>query len=547
MAASKKLGEILVDANILTQEQLEQALRIQNEKGGKLGNILIDLGLIDERTVADIISKQRNFLRITLDLSEIDHSVLNLIPKDICQKFRIIPYKIEDNQLIVAMDDPLNYYAIDMAEFVSAYRVLPAIVEPSKIDEALAFVSEEIDQEQVKEQYQTALDEVSEKPSLPEDTKGDIIKFVNMALLEGLKLGASDIHFEADPKNTRVRYRVNGVLQERFRVPAEYHDKIISRLKVMAKLDISERDMPQTGGFRLEHGDDHVTMRMEIMPTVRGENIAIRFAAKGTKVEIIEELGFSPREMSVLTENIFKPGGLIIVCGPTGSGKTSTLYAILRKLNTPEKKIITLENPVEEFLPLVNQIQIAPEKGLTFAAALRSVLRMDPDIILVGEVNDPDTARIAMRAAYTGHLVLTTLHTRNTFESVFRLIDLGIEPFLLVDTINLIIGQRLIRTLCKECKASSKLADGRIVYNPHGCQACKNTGYSGRTGVFELLPGHFINRDILKPETASIENMVKHAKKEGIETLWQKGLKKVLDGETSMTEIVRTIPKLTWE
>jgi len=546
MADKKKLGEILVDANILTDEQLQQALRIQKTKGGKLGQILVDLGLVDERTIADIIGKQRNFRRIDLNVEDIDENAVALIPKDVCQKYRIIPVKIENNMLILAMDDPLNYFAVDIAEFVSSYRVVPAIAEPSKIEEALGSLGEEVQPTKVKDQFEDSLQTLPDK-DVPEDEKGKgIIKFVNMMLTEGVDMGASDIHIEADPANTRIRYRLNGVLIEKFRVPAPFHEKIISRLKVIAKMDIAEREMPQTGGFRLDFDGKKITMRMEIIPTIRGENASIRFAVKGTQITSINQLGLTPHEVTILSENIFKPGGLVIVCGPTGSGKTTTLYSIIRKISSPEKKVFTLENPVEEFIPLVNQIQINPERGLTFSTALRSVIRMDPDIILVGEIRDPESARNAIRAAYTGHLVLTTLHTRSTFESIFRLIDLGIEPYLLMDTINLIIGQRLVRTLCDKCKTAVKLNDGRIVNRASGCLECKNTGYKGRLGVFEFLPGHIIDRDMLSTDM-TLEGMVERAKAEGIETLWHKGVKKVLSGETSMTEIVRAIPKMAWD
>ena len=263
------------------------------------------------------------------------------------------------------------------------------------------------------------------------------------------------------------------------------------------------------------------------------------------RVSSLDKLGLSRPELGIIAENIFKPGGLIIVCGPTGSGKTSTLYAILRRINSPEKKIITLEDPVEEMLPFINQIQIDEAKGLTFYTALRAVLRMDPDIILVGEIRDADTARIAIRAAMTGHLVLTTLHTRNSFESLYRLIDLGIEPFLLINTINLIIAQRLVRTLCPHCKIKAE-SEGKIIYRPKGCDKCNGTGYIGRTGIFEFLPGEFINRETLIP-VPSIDELVRRAKEAGIETMWQKAMKKVYAGETSLTEVIRAVPKMRWD
>jgi len=543
----KKLGEILVDALIISQDQLDQALNIQKEKGGKVGEILIELGLVTEKIIADVVSMQRDFKRIDIVPSEIDEKILALIPKDVCQKHRIVPVRLDGNSLVIATDDPLNHFAIEMAEFASNRRVIAGIVEPSKIDEVLAHLSdaEEILPTQVEDKYKAAKDSTTDKIHAKDDSKGSIVKFVNMVLIKGLELDASDVHIESDADNTRLRYRINGVLHEKFRVPAGYHEKIVSRLKVMAKMDISEHEVPQTGGFRLEYEETKITMRMEVLPTIRGENVSIRFSSKSADTSSLDKLGLTRPELGVVAENIFKPGGLVIVCGPTGSGKTTTLYAVLRRINSPEKKIITIEDPVEEYLPLVNQIQVHPEKGLTFASTLRSILRMDPDIVFVGEIRDIDTARIAIRAAYTGHLVLTTLHTRNTFETIFRLIDLGIEPFLLINSINLIIGQRLIRTLCNHCRKQAEV-DGKIVYRPKGCEKCNGTGYLGRGGVFELLPGEFITRDTLIP-IPSAEDLVKKAKEAGIESMWDKGMKKVFAGETSLTEVVRAIPKMSWD
>ena len=544
---SKKLGEILVEAMVITPTQLQQALRIQKEKGGKLGQILIDLGLINEKILTDIVSMQRDFKRIDLNINEIDPNVLRLIPKDVCIKHRIIPYRVENDTLVLAMDDPLNQEAVSIAEFSSNMRVTPGIVEPSKIDEVLSRLTDaqEILPTQVADKYKTSVAQPTGKVIGEEETQGSIVKLVNMILIKGIELGASDVHIEAGNKYTRVRYRINGVLQEKFRTPVAYHEKIVLRLKVLAKLDISVHDVPQTGGFRINYRNDKITMRMETMPTIRGENISIRLAAQGMRVSSLDKLGLSRPELGIIAENIFKPGGLIIVCGPTGSGKTSTLYAILRRINSPEKKIITLEDPVEEMLPLINQIQIDEAKGLTFYTALRAVLRMDPDIILVGEIRDADTARIAIRAAMTGHLVLTTLHTRNSFESLYRLIDLGIEPFLLINTINLIIAQRLVRTLCPHCKIKAE-SEGKIIYRPKGCDKCNGTGYIGRTGIFEFLPGEFINRETLIP-VPSIDELVRRAKEAGIETMWQKAIKKVYAGETSLTEVIRAVPKMRWD
>ncbi len=542
----KKLGEILVDMMVITPEQLQQALEIQKRKGGKLGEILIELGLVNEKIIADAVSMQRKIKRINLDINKIDPEILNLIPKDVCIKYRVLPYAIENNALLVAMDDPLNQEAIAVAQFSANMRVEPGIVEPSKLDEALARLSnaEEISPSQLESTYTQQVD-AAEAPPQAASERDSVLRLLNMVLIKGIEFKASDIHIENDEKYTKIRYRIDDVLHEKFKIPAKYHDKIIAQIKRLAKLNDSDRETPQSGGFRANYGGNSIVIKVRIFPTVRGENAVMHLNHKKGDLTSLETLGLNRPELQIITDHIFKPSGLVLVCGPRKSGKTTTIYAILRRINSPDKKIITLENPVEEQLPVINQIEINPASGMNLFDALNFALDLDPDVIFIDEISTQKVAEIAVDAALNGHLVISTMNTCNTFDTIYRLIDFGIEPFLLVNTVQLIIAQRLVRTLCPYCKIKAESA-GTVIYRPRGCEKCNNTGYIGRTGVFELMPGDFITRENIIP-LPKIEDLVARARKAGIETLWQKGLKKVYAGETSFSEIVRAIPKMRWD
>ncbi len=527
----------MVEAGILTQEQLRQALEIQKRKGGKLGQILIELGWVTEKLITDLVSQQRNFLRIQFDLNDLSPDVLKLIPTDICRKYRLIPYKIENNSLIVAMDDPMNYEAIERAEFVSGYRVTPAIVEPSKIDEALLRLSE------AQEILPTRPAAVSgeAKAETEKEIQTNIVNFVRGLLLRGLEFGASDMHIEADTEQTYIRYRIHGVLKKQYKTPSIYHDNIISRLKMMCGLDPSVRDTVQTGGFRVSSKDKKYSLKVVFVPTAKGENAVVSFPSAQPRPTSLDKLGLTRAELSVIAEALSQPKGLVLLCGPRESGKTTTAYAMLRRVNNPEKKITTVEDPVEELLPLVNQIGVDRSSGFDFPEALEAALKLAPDIIYVSEISDPKTAELALRSAYVGTLVIAAVCATNSFEALMQLHNLGIEPFMLVSTVNLVVAQRLVRKLCPHCKTQTEV-EGILLYHPKGCDHCAGTGYVGYTGVFELVPKSFITTDLFTP-TPSLERMLQRAKSEKIETLWQKAMKKVWTGETSLDEVMRVVPK----
>jgi len=545
----KKLGEILVDSNLLNEEQVQQALRIQEKRGGKLGEIFVNLGLVDEKTIADIVSQQRDFKRIELNIRDIDRSLLHLIPTDVCRKYRIIPFGIENDKLVVAMDDPLNYFALDIVEFVSNYKVMPAIAEPSKIEEildALFGKQDKTPHDEKKSKVVSVFKTPEVNIPLLDATDETVVRDVDNIFYSALEAKATDIHIDPTPGFSRIRFRINSVLQDKFKVQQENHDKILARIKVMANLDIYKTEAPQTGSFNVPFKGKRALIKANILPTITGESVALKIVSENVEQTTIEQLGLTPHELAIVIENIFKPGGLIIVCGPAGIGKTTSVYAILQKIFGNEKKVFTIEKHVEQPLDFASQVQLDPRRGLGYTSALKMALAMDPDIIMIDEITDAEIARLAIRAAYTGHTVITTLYTRDTFESIIRLVDFGIEPFIVADAINLVISQRLVRTLCQSCKEPTKLNDGRIVYRPGECMKCNFTGYYGSTGIFELLQGQFITRIALAGKP-SVEELAVRLREAGVESLWHKGVKKVLAGETSLTEIVRTIPKMPWD
>lgn len=544
---TKRLGEILVDSNLLTEEQLHQALRIQDKQGGKLGEILVHLDLVDEATIADIVSEQRDFKRIELDSKKIDRRLLSIIPRDVCRKYRIVPYQVENDMLVLAMDDPLNKFAIDIVEFVTNYSVIPGIAEPSRIED---FLDEIYGKSPKREDQKTRTLQIYESPDvdIPElkCSADTVIEDIDKITRTAISDKATDIHVDSTSLQSRVRYRINGVLVDRFIIPEENHEKAVSRLRILANLDYQRSDIHQTGAFSLEHRNRDIIFKLNLMPTITGTNAVLKLFDESSPKRTLEQIGLTPHELAVVIENIFKPGGLVLVCGPGDIGKTTTLYAILRKLSSSDKKVFAIERQAEETLDFASQIKIDFNKGLDYSVALNRVIRMDPDIIMIDELPDAKTAEMAIRAAYTGHTIITSLFTRDTFEGVVRLMDFGIDPFIIADSVNVVLSQRLVRTLCKSCKEPSKLNDGRIVYRPRACEKCGYTGYAGRTGVFELIPGHDLTREILYM-TTTVESLATKLRDKGVNSLWQKAVKKVLSGDTSLTEIVRAIPKMPWD
>lgn len=499
---TKKLGDILVESMLITQQQLTEALSLQRQTNKKLGQVLVDEGYVDEDQIVRILEVQLGISRVELDTYTIESSAPFLINERLARKHNLIPIRLDRNKIIVAMSDPLNIFAIDDVKVATGYEVEPVIATYRTIETA-------INQFYQKINAQKALEEFSENYSLdftPEEddelsekiANAPVVKLVQAIIAQAVKLKASDIHIEPSDEKVRVRYRVDGELSEGIAPGRSSHAAIVTRIKIMGRMDIAEKRIPQDGRVEMELDSKIIDMRISSLPTVHGEKIVIRLLDRNAEVMTKEQLGFTQENIRVFDRIIKSPHGIILVTGPTGSGKTTTLYAALSELNTIDKNIITVEDPVEYRLEGINQSQVNVKAGLTFASGLRSILRQDPDIIMVGEIRDPETAQIAVRAAITGHLVLSTVHTNDTASTIARLVDMGIEPYLLSSSLVGIIAQRLVRKICTNCKvpyAANRLEadalginEGETLYRGEGCNLCNKTGHNGRMAIHELMP-----------------------------------------------------------
>jgi len=557
---SSKIGAILLSENLITQEQLEKALEVQKKEGGRLGSILIKLGFVDEKKIAEFLSKQYNVPYVDLSTVHVEPKVLNLIPKDLCKKFLVVPFDREGQTIKVAIADPSNVYALEELRFVSGFNVRPYVAVESSIREFLDKQAES--EEKVLAEFESIdisdleFEEAEEEVNLTELKKevedAPIVKLVNYILTEAVKRGASDIHVEPYEKDFRVRFRVDGVMHEFIRPPKNIKDALISRLKILAELDIAERRLPQDGRIKIKIGDKAIDMRVSTLPVLYGEKVVLRILDKSNLQLDLEKLGFEPNSLKVFLKGIESPYGMVLVTGPTGSGKSTTLYSALSRLNKEDTNIMTAEDPVEYNIFGINQVQMKEEIGLNFAAALRSFLRQDPDIIMVGEIRDYETAEIAIKAALTGHLVLSTLHTNDAPSTINRLLNMGIEPFLVASSTVVILAQRLARKICKNCAEKVKLSQEALLtvgfkkeelntftpYRGKGCDACNGTGYKGRVALYEVMGvTDSIKELILRGATAS--EIKEQAVKDGMLTLRRSGLEKVKTGLTSIEEVVR--------
>jgi len=566
-----KIGELLVKESFITEEQLETALKYQRQNGGRIGSILIHLGFVDDDDVTELLSKKYGVPSINLASFEIESSVIKLIPLEVARKYMIVPLSRIGSTLTIASADPTNVFAMDDIKFMTGFNVETVVATESAIQEALEKyygtqhaielkkVYDQISQD--KDSVDIDLDTEDEKElSLDEMTRSSeeapIIKLVNLILSDSLKQGASDIHIEPYEKEFRVRFRIDGILYNKMNPPLKLRDAITSRVKIMAKLDISEKRLPQDGRIKLRttlNGKNkEIDYRVSTLPTLFGEKIVLRILDKDKLPLDMTLLGFEEESLKKIQVAIKRPYGMVLVTGPTGSGKTSTLYASLNQLNTPETNIMTAEDPVEYNFVGINQVQIKEQIGLNFAAALRSFLRQDPNIILVGEIRDFETTEIAIKAALTGHLVLSSLHTNDAPSTISRLLNMGIEPFLVATSVNLICAQRLIRKVCSECKTEVKTPLPALIsagYSPEeaktvrtfkgeGCKTCNDTGYKGRVGLYEVMEvGESIQDLILVG--ASANEIRNKAIEEGMLTLRQSGLMKVKAGMTSLEEVLR--------
>jgi len=596
---SAKLGEILVRENLISPQHLREALDYQREHGGRLGFNLVKLGLVSDDMITAVLSRQYGIPSVNLDLFQIDESVLRLIPQEVAQKHSVLPLSRVGATLTLAMVDPTNVFAMDDVKFMTGLNVEPVVVAEASIQHAIAKyygTSREIELAAMPNEELAyarngngnghgdgtiSHDELVSLDSLDFDTDetGDVevlddneeidlvalskmsedapvVRLVNVLLVDALRRGASDIHVEPYEKELRIRFRIDGVLYDVMHPPLKLRDALISRVKIMSKLDISEKRLPQDGRIKVKVKVDsrsrELDFRVSTLPTLFGEKVVLRLLDKQNLMLDMTKLGFEPESLVKFQRNIAKPYGMVLVTGPTGSGKTNTLYSALQSLNTVDTNIMTAEDPVEFNLMGINQVQMKEQIGLNFAAALRSFLRQDPNIILVGEIRDFETAEIAIKAALTGHMVLSTLHTNDAPSTISRLMNMGIEPFLVATSVNLIQAQRLIRRICKECKQehptppeamveigfSLEEAKALKTFRGRGCSTCNNTGYKGRIGLYEVLEVTDEIRELILIGASALE-LRKKAIDDGMITLRTSGLYKIRSGVTTIEEVVR--------
>ncbi len=563
MSTSNRLGELLVREKLISLQQLRQAQDEQKKSGKNLGYALAKLGYISDGEITNFLSAQYRLPAINLDEYEIDSDIIKLVGRDVCEKHKIIPVSRSGSSLIVGMADPTNLHAIDDIKFLTGYNVEPVVASETAILSAIdRYYNVGPSYEEVLEDFDigdedidfTADDEdvnILELEKASEDAP--VVRLVNVLLLNAIRKGASDIHAEPYEKRLRVRYRVDGVLHEEMSPPVKLKNALVSRIKIMSQLDIAERRLPQDGRIKLKLGKGReMDFRVSILPTMWGEKVVMRLLDKGNLQLDMTKLGFDKGPLDDFLWAINQPWGMVLVTGPTGSGKTTTLYSALSDLNQPSVNISTAEDPVEYNLHGINQVQMHDEIGLNFAMGLRAFLRQDPDIIMVGEIRDFETAEISVKAALTGHLVLSTLHTNDAPATISRLLNMGVEPFLITASVNLVLAQRLARRVCVDCKKEQPIdpqvlldlgcteeqaAAGRVVKG-EGCSTCNGTGYKGRVALYEVMRFHDELKEMVLQGASTAELKVAAIKK-GMITLRVAGIEKVLDGVTTPEEILR--------
>jgi type IV pilus assembly protein PilB len=561
MAERVNLGQRLLELGIVSEAQVQEALKEQENTGEKLGTILTKLGYCTEEDVARAMATNLGLGFISLNNQGVDMNVANMVTPVFAQKNKLLPIAIEDGWLSVAMQNPNDIVAIDNLALMTGHSVRPIVVSDEELRAAIEqFVNMssnvvEKDEGEGENEAQPAVD--TESLVAGGDDESPAVRFVNQIISNAVRTGTSDIHFEPQEKILRVRFRIDGVLHEVAQQPVRIHPSVSSRVKVMGGMDIAEKRVPQDGRATVRLTDKTYDIRIASLPSVYGEKLTLRMLERSNKVMTMTQLGFPSDQLERFAKAIRMPYGFILVTGPTGSGKSTTLYASLAEVNSEDRNLITLEDPVERRMAGVNQIQMNSRAGMTFASGLRSILRSDPDIVMIGEIRDEETAKIAVEAALTGHLVFSTLHTNDAPSSVTRLGDMGVEPFLTASSLLAVVAQRLLRMLCPRCKAAYTLKREQILeslpdfplepgeqevvlYRPKGCLSCNNTGYAGRRGAYEFLViSEQIRRMIL--ERASTHEIRDVGIKQGMRTLRMEGLRKVKNGETSVEELLRTI------
>lgn len=545
----KRLGDLLVDAGLITVEQLEKALREKSDTQ-KLGDVLLQQGYITEQQLIEVLEFQLGIPHVSLYRYPIDTTLTSIIPIDIVKRNQLIPLKKEGDRLFVAMADPMDYYAIDDLRMATGFQIEPVIATK---DDILRSINKYY---QIDESLNAFLDETPGNQSRDEDRFVDedspVVRLVNQMILNGIQLKASDIHFDPQETKLNIRCRVDGVLRTERTLPKHMQNALTARIKIMANLNITETRLPQDGRIKINIDYHHVDIRVSTLPTVFGEKIVMRILDLSSNINDIDKLGFNKVHYQRFTDLIERPNGIILITGPTGSGKSSTLYAALNRLNKEEVNIITIEDPVEYQVEGISQIQVNPQVGLNFATGLRSILRQDPDIVMVGEIRDKETAEISIRASLTGHLVFSTLHTNDAIATITRLIDMGVEPFLVAASLTGVISQRLIRRVCRDCQEVHEpterektifhqrgLTVERIVRGK-GCGNCNMTGYKGRIAIHEMLVmDEEIRKYIMNNQPISM--IREHAIKKGTIFLLDDGLLKVRQGMTTTEEVLRVV------
>jgi type IV pilus assembly protein PilB len=583
-----RIGELLLKEKRITPDQLQQALNHQKAHGGKLGHNLVRLGLVKDEEITSLLSRQYGVPSINLTQFEIDPGVIKLIPADTAQKYEIVPLSRSGATLTIAMTDPTNVFAMDDIKFMTGYNVEPVVASETAVVEAIqkyypvSTKAAQVPQPSGPSALDAAsrgLEELQESLSAPDDVEvleelqeisaealakqgeeAPVVRLVNVVLMSAIQKGASDIHIEPYEKELRVRYRIDGILYNIMSPPMKFRDAIASRIKIMSKLDIAEKRLPQDGRIKIRFNENgvpkEIDFRVSVLPTLFGEKIVMRLLDREKLMLDMTKLGFESESLVKFETAIQRPWGMVLVTGPTGSGKTNTLYSSIAKINTSETNIMTAEDPVEFNLAGINQVQVRENIGLNFAAALRSFLRQDPNIILVGEIRDFETAEIAVKAALTGHLVLSTLHTNDAPSTINRLMNMGIEPFLVASSVHLICAQRLVRRICGHCAEPHPHAPAALIqagFSPDdanlvtpmkgvGCDRCNQTGYNGRVGLYEVMEVSEELRELILVGASGLE-LRRKAVDEGMITLRQSGLRKVKDGVTTMEEVVRETVK----
>ncbi|NEU29783.1 Flp pilus assembly complex ATPase component [bacterium LRH843] len=544
----KRLGDLLIEEGLISQNDLGEALKVKRADQ-KLGDVLVERNYISEQQLIEALEVQLGIKQVSLYRYPIDPNVVKMVPKDFAKRNMLIPLKQEGNQLLVAMTDPMDYFAIDDLRMLTGYHIETAIATKDEIDQAIDryYIDEILTGQDLSEQE---IEAVASSAVQGIENEAPVIKLVNQILQTGVSHKASDIHIDPFEKKLVIRYRVDGVLKTERTYPKQIQNSLTARVKIMANLNITETRLPQDGRIKTSIQMTPIDLRISTLPTVYGEKIVIRILDLGSKLNKISELGFNKINHQKFIKAIEQPSGLILITGPTGSGKSSTLYAGLNHLNTDELNIVTIEDPVEYQLEGVNQVQVNSQIGLTFAAGLRSILRQDPNIVMIGEIRDTETAEIAIRASLTGHLVLSTIHTNNAIATVPRLIDMGIEPYLVVSSLSTIVAQRLVRRNCRHCGEEQELTlmekdlfekrgikPGKVIRGK-GCRICKDTGFSGRIAIQEVL----VLNDKIKQMMMNNQSMASlrdYAMQDGMIFLIDDGLLKVKQGLTTLEEVLR--------